>query len=578
MLLEAGADDKNGKYVIDISGKTIVASKELREAATHNSSPEAVKAILEAEVETARATAGHWLISPPPLFSTATSNPNWIGLSPLFDAAGNNPNPEVVKVLLDMQGNNRRRLLLKGVMRYEGKTLLQQAAAGGVWTSNLKVTQFLLDAGANVNARNADDKTALIASTSWAFSPEIVKILVDAGADVNLQDKDNKTALMYAADSPSLPMLEILLNAGANVNMRDKDGRTALMLAVSRSSLYAPEEAVRLLLNAGADINLRDKDGKYAIDFLRGNELIESKEKEVMLRLLTPNIERTQKLASSDAPQFEDDTPLIRAIIDKAYLRDIRFLIGQLDEKTKRETLNAAIMRAAGYNTDPEVIKLLMAAGANTSAALFRATMFNPNPEVVKVLLDAENNVRRELLLKGTIRDGSSLLAYAATANASNPKVTQFLLKAGADVNAKDANGRTALMMSTLVAYNPEMIKILVDSGADVNLQDSNGTTALMSAVHNPAWPMTKILLEAGANVNLRDANGRTALIYAAREGSLPDSQKEIVKLLLDFGADVNVRDNEGKSAVDYAKENKFFLEDKEWLDELTKMLSIGSK
>ena len=67
-------------------------------------------------------------------------------------------------------------------------------------------------------------------------------------------------------------------------------------------------------------------------------------------------------------------------------------------------------------------------------------------------------------------------------------------------------------------------------------------------------------------------------MIYAAREGSLPDSQKEIVKLLLDFGADVNVRDNEGKSAVDYAKENKFFLEDKEWLDELTKMLSIGSK
>ena len=64
-------------------------------------------------------------------------------------------------------------------------------------------------------------------------------------------------------------------------------------------------------------------------------------------------------------------------------------------------------------------------------------------------------------------------LIYAETA-----EETKVLIKAGADVNAKDNFGRTALMF----AETPEQTKVLIDAGADVNANIDTGATALIYA------------------------------------------------------------------------------------------------
>ena len=127
-------------------------------------------------------------------------------------------------------------------------------------------------------------------------------------------------------------------------------------------------------------------------------------------------------------------------------------------------------------------------------------------------------------------------------------------IKAGADINARDKDGKTPLMYAAWNNQNPEVIKVLLEAGADVNARDKNGWTPLMYAAWNENPDVIKVLLEAGADVNARDKDGRTPLMWAAGSNQNP----EVIKILLDAGADGKAKSNEGKTAFDYAEENKY--------------------
>ena len=63
--------------------------------------------------------------------------------------------------------------------------------------------------------------------------------------------------------------------------------------------------------------------------------------------------------------------------------------------------------------------------------------------------------------------------------------IIEYLIVCGANVNIKDNNGETALMMGVKENIKIKMIKILIDNGADVNLKNNNGKTALMMGVND---------------------------------------------------------------------------------------------
>ena len=118
------------------------------------------------------------------------------------------------------------------------------------------------------------------------------------------------------------------------------------------------------------------------------------------------------------------------------------------------------------------------------------------------------------------------------------------LLNAGADINEPLANKHVAgyrLLDFAVFSGNIGAIKALLNWGADVNATDTLGETALMKAAQQGDIAAAKLLLAHGADMveKGKDKNGRvhgrTALMYAAWHG-----RKEMVQFLIDQGADIN--------------------------------------
>jgi ankyrin repeat protein len=129
-------------------------------------------------------------------------------------------------------------------------------------------------------------------------------------------------------------------------------------------------------------------------------------------------------------------------------------------------------------------------------------------------------------------KDEHGQTAVMCAAQGGHGACVNTLIAAGADVNAKRVFGRTALMM----AANAHCVKALIAAGADVNARDSGGETALMWAADKGEPDGVKALIVAGADANVKSNNGGTALINAARKGV------GCVKALIAAGADVNAK------------------------------------
>ena len=130
-------------------------------------------------------------------------------------------------------------------------------------------------------------------------------------------------------------------------------------------------------------------------------------------------------------------------------------------------------------------------------------------------------------------------------------EAVRSLLKQGANVNATQADGATALHWASY-RDDLESADLLIRSGANVNARNDLGATPLWAACQNGSESMVGRLLTAGANPNAALLLGETPVMVAARSGS-----PAVVELLAAQGADVNARAARGQTALMWAVAQK---------------------
>jgi len=420
---------------------------------------------------------------------------------------------------------------------------------------NLIKEALSADADPNVGV---DAGTALM----WAKDAEEMKLLIEAGADVNAEGGNKVTALMGAGKEET----RLLLANGADVNAKDSFGKTALMYACANGDI----ETIKVLIEAGADYNAKDKDGKTAMQYART-----SKSKEGFFKALSTCIVKKYKTTALCNAVIHDDVEEAQRLLTMGV--DVNFF-----DYSERSALS--------YAKTKKMANLLIACGADVNAkskwgnkALYNASEYG-RTEVVKVLLENGAHVDRNAVsracenyrtesLKLLINEGG-YDATEALYRARDDEMVDFLLKAGADVNARDEEGRTALMCMMMQSQiTSKTVKLLLKAGVDVNARDNQGKTALMYS-DNP--DLARLLIKAGADVNARDNQGKTALMCIYNES--------VQEILIEAGADVFIKDKKGKKASDYTltatgtvrkAEKEQFLADKR--RKLAKKIGLGN-
>jgi hypothetical protein len=134
-----------------------------------------------------------------------------------------------------------------------------------------------------------------------------------------------------------------------------------------------------------------------------------------------------------------------------------------------------------------------------------------------------------------------------SAASSGNTATAARLLGQGADVDAKNNQGDTPLMLATK-SGKIDTAKLLIEKGANLEAKNNVGETALIAACTAGHADIAQLLVEKGAATDARDDGGATPLMYAGLGGNAA-----IVDLLLAKGANINAADDKGETPLMYA-------------------------
>jgi ankyrin repeat protein len=334
--------------------------------------------------------------------------------------------------------------------------------------------------------------------------------------------------LWDAVSSNDLGKAKTLIALGANVNQKNRYGNPIIHHAVSVGNA----ELVELLISKGADVNAKGQFDRVALHYAN---------KKGMAKILLAHG------ATVDATTNYGETPLHWAAegvnglgkqVDLVEFAGVLIAHGaDVNKKTGEGRSHKTPLNYAARSNNLPVAKLLIARGADVEGAgsspLSSAGENGDFVEMAQLLV--ENGA------KVNVPSPTGWYPIQTAAGRGNIKVTTYLLARGANPNAADRAGFTALHSAAGSDYGYSTAEALLRHGANPNAKNMHGSTALHQAASQGAIKVMELLLANRADVNAGNNDGYTPLHGAVSYGK-NDTRKSAVKILLERGANPNAK------------------------------------
>ncbi|KAL7955690.1 ankyrin [Trichoderma compactum] len=358
----------------------------------------------------------------------------------------------------------------------DGSTPLYEA----VKKKNSKLVQQLVTLGANVNTNvnsRAAKRSTLLIEAIRLQDRDTALVLLNAEAKPDEQDANGKSPLLYAIKSGDKALVWLLISKNSVVESLSSRTNT-------RNSTY---------IQGPLEVALRHKDNSTAYLLCEHgaspNTVIDNKKRTLLQWAIQQNNIRAVRLlvhygASINSQDENGFTSLHLAVL------------------FRREDITTLLL---SYTTNP--LSLNIADNRSGSTPLSLAAQ--------KGLL----TFIRILILYGAscnAEDLDGLTAVHHTARQDFQEGLRMMLNSNGDPNVADGEGFTAVHHAVDgTGTSPGLISILAAAGADLEAKDKNGRTPLMIAAQRGKHEMVLYLLEKGANIEEEDENGYIALNYA---------------------------------------------------------------
>ena len=345
------------------------------------------------------------------------------------------------------------------------------------YEDGLDFLKFLMDKGFDVTFKINKNDCLILKLAESEIMPEIFQKVVDLGADAYAERHDGKNALTCAAaavseepdciDCENSERLPIYIAENfdlSRLDCPDGCGLTPLMYAVINNKA----RLIDTLLKNGSNVDATGGEGSY-------NRIKMNGVSPLALAFRYGNAEIAKMLLDSGA----DET----------------------------------LCDAEGT---PALFSLLFAGGKKEIGAEFQAEVDKRKGEIVKLLKNPDF----------ADSDGNTLLMKALTvyrynsdkdiSRANNEYIINELLQRGVNIHSVNNKGQCAIHFA---ATDYSALKNLIAAGADIDAQDNSGNTALMLACMSTAEKSARLLVRKGADFNIKNNNGKSAMDIAVEEG-----------------------------------------------------------
>jgi len=443
---------------------------------------------------------------------------------PVADAA-QRADWEQLSVLLSKNGDAT-------LCQTDGMTALHWAA----WHDHAEAAALLTRHGANVNAANKYGVTPLsIACTNG--NAAIISHLVDAGADVNAAQPGGEAPLLTAARTGRLESVNVLLHHRADLNAKERNGQTAIMWAAAEGHA----DVVETLIKAGADFQTPLKSGFNALFFAvrEGRQSVV----DVLLNAgADVNAVMTPETKGPRVPR-QGTSPMLLAVENGHFQLAAHLLTRGADANDQRSGFTAlhvlSWVRKPNLGDDLDGDPPPIGSGNMTSLQLVR--------ELVKHGADVNARLKEGRSGRGRLnqKEATPFLLAADTADVPYMKL---LLELGADPTIPNADHCPPLLAAAgigTIAPGEEAgtedeaiaaVELLLNMGANINAIDDNGETAMHGAAYKSLPKMVRLLADHGADISLWNAKNKynwTPLLIAEgyRQGNFKPSAETIQAL-----------------------------------------------